>query len=335
MTMALRLDARQRAMLQEMGIAVWLPPHDAAADAGAPEGGPAAAAARAAPEGAAVAPPAVRPAPSGAAAVPDGAPRPPVPGALPSAGAAPAPAARTGAAGTAAGSPGPAPLADAGGSDARRPAGAAPAAVSRSPAAAPVRRPGDGPAAAIGAWQLLHDGAPRPAAAPTAGDGDAAAPAPRPAPPPRTWLLLTESSTPADLCAAQDAAGKLLAAMLRAVQHGGPVRIVGAPVRPAAAAGDPPGGDAAADLDAALREAVAQHRPALVLTLGRLASQAVLGTREPLGRLRGRLHADHPAGVPVVATYDAGYLLRAPADKARAWADLCLGLEQGDPPPAP
>ncbi|RYY81577.1 MAG: uracil-DNA glycosylase, partial [Comamonadaceae bacterium] len=29
-------------------------------------------------------------------------------------------------------------------------------------------------------------------------------------------------------------------------------------------------------------------------------------------------------GIPVVATYHPTYLLRNPADKARAWADLCL-----------
>jgi DNA polymerase len=29
----------------------------------------------------------------------------------------------------------------------------------------------------------------------------------------------------------------------------------------------------------------------------------------------------------LVVTFDAPYLLRASADKARAWADLCLALE--------
>ncbi len=326
--MALHLDARRRAMLQEMGIAVWLPPHEAA-PAGDGDGGSAARTARPVPRGAEAAPSAGR---LSADAVPppdgDGARRPmpvradaaPGPSDRPAPAASPAPAvaARTDGAGSAA----------AAGS-------AAPVAASRHAAAAPARRPGDGPAVSVGAWQVLHDGAPRPVPAPAAGSGDAdpAAPAPRALPPPRTWLLLTESSTPADLCAAQDPAGRLLAAMLRAVQHGGPVRIVGAPVLPVAA-GDASGDAPAGRLAAALQEAVEQHRPALVLTLGRLASQAVLGTREPLGRLRGRLHADHPAGVPVVASYDAGYLLRAPADKARAWADLCLGLEQGGPPAA-
>jgi DNA polymerase len=32
--------------------------------------------------------------------------------------------------------------------------------------------------------------------------------------------------------------------------------------------------------------------------------------------------------VPVVVTYHPAYLLRNPADKARAWADLCLAASQ-------
>jgi DNA polymerase len=44
-----------------------------------------------------------------------------------------------------------------------------------------------------------------------------------------------------------------------------------------------------------------------------------------LGELRSQVHQLH--GVPLVVTFDAPYLLRASADKARAWADLCLALE--------
>jgi len=31
-------------------------------------------------------------------------------------------------------------------------------------------------------------------------------------------------------------------------------------------------------------------------------------------------------GVPVVVSYHPAYLLRAPEDKAKAWADLCLAM---------
>ena len=79
------------------------------------------------------------------------------------------------------------------------------------------------------------------------------------------------------------------------------------------------------DPQATLAEAVTTLQPALVLVMGRLAAQTLLQRREPLGQLRGQVHTLH--GVPVVATFDAPYLLRAQADKARAWADLCLALE--------
>jgi DNA polymerase len=63
-------------------------------------------------------------------------------------------------------------------------------------------------------------------------------------------------------------------------------------------------------------------QPKLILAMGRFAVQALLRSDEPIGRLRGRVHRYH--GVPLVVTYHPAYLLRNPADKARAWDDLCL-----------
>lgn len=63
-------------------------------------------------------------------------------------------------------------------------------------------------------------------------------------------------------------------------------------------------------------------RPKIILALGRFATQLVLGGAEhALGRVRGKVHAY--AGIPVVVTYPPAVLLRKPADKARAWVDLC------------
>lgn len=63
-------------------------------------------------------------------------------------------------------------------------------------------------------------------------------------------------------------------------------------------------------------------RPRIIVALGRLAVQTLLGSNEPLGRLRGRVHAYQ--GIPVIVSYPPSYLLRNLADKARAWEDLCL-----------
>ena len=71
-------------------------------------------------------------------------------------------------------------------------------------------------------------------------------------------------------------------------------------------------------------------QPGMVLAMGRFAVQSLLGTSEPIGKLRGRVH--QVQGVPVVVTYHPAYLLRNPADKAKAWADLCLALQHAPQP---
>jgi DNA polymerase len=67
---------------------------------------------------------------------------------------------------------------------------------------------------------------------------------------------------------------------------------------------------------------IALLRPRIILAMGRFAVQSLLRSSDPVGRLRGRVHQYQ--GVPLVVTYHPAYLLRNPADKARAWDDLCL-----------
>lgn len=71
-----------------------------------------------------------------------------------------------------------------------------------------------------------------------------------------------------------------------------------------------------------LARQVALVQPQVILAMGRVAIRQVLGSDEPLGRLRGQVH--RYGDTPVIATYDAAYLMRQPADKAKAWEDLCL-----------
>ncbi len=74
-----------------------------------------------------------------------------------------------------------------------------------------------------------------------------------------------------------------------------------------------------------LARQVALVQPKIILAMGRFAVQSLLQTTEPIGKLRGRVHQYE--GVPVVVTYHPAYLLRNPADKAKAWADLVLALQ--------
>ena len=74
-----------------------------------------------------------------------------------------------------------------------------------------------------------------------------------------------------------------------------------------------------------LQRQVALVQPRVIIAMGRFAVQSLLGTDEPIGRLRGQVHQWQ--GRPLVVTYHPAYLLRQPADKARAWDDLCLAAE--------
>lgn len=74
-----------------------------------------------------------------------------------------------------------------------------------------------------------------------------------------------------------------------------------------------------------LRRQIQLLQPRIILAMGRFAVQSLLGNNDPIGKLRGRVH--RYGETPVVVTYHPAYLLRNPADKARAWDDLCLALD--------
>jgi len=75
-----------------------------------------------------------------------------------------------------------------------------------------------------------------------------------------------------------------------------------------------------------LKRQVALVQPRVIVLMGSLATQAVLGSTEPLGRLRGQVHRFE--GVPVIVTYPLRNLMGTPQNKAKAWDDLCLALSQ-------
>ncbi|HWF98438.1 MAG TPA: uracil-DNA glycosylase [Steroidobacteraceae bacterium] len=71
-----------------------------------------------------------------------------------------------------------------------------------------------------------------------------------------------------------------------------------------------------------LRRQIELVRPRLLLAVGRVAAQNLLGTEDSLSRLRGRVHRFGELNTPLVVTYHPAYLLRNPADKRKAWEDL-------------
>jgi len=63
-------------------------------------------------------------------------------------------------------------------------------------------------------------------------------------------------------------------------------------------------------------------QPKLIMAVGRVAAQNLLGSGESLGRMRRQVHRYQPGDIPVLVTYHPAYLLRSPQHKARAWDDL-------------
>jgi uracil-DNA glycosylase len=70
-------------------------------------------------------------------------------------------------------------------------------------------------------------------------------------------------------------------------------------------------------------------RPKMILAMGKFAISSVTGSNDPVGKLRGRVHALKHASyqAPVIVTYHPAYLLRNLPDKAKAWADLLLAMQ--------
>jgi len=74
--------------------------------------------------------------------------------------------------------------------------------------------------------------------------------------------------------------------------------------------------------------------PKLIATLGKSATQAMLGTDDGIMRLRGRklqlVREGLPAPIPCLPMLHPAYLLRRPGDKAKAWSDMLAFAQLAD-----
>ena len=74
-------------------------------------------------------------------------------------------------------------------------------------------------------------------------------------------------------------------------------------------------------------------RPQVLVALGATAATYLLGQRQPLAGLRGRVHAFR--GTQLIVTYHPAFLLRDPRQKKEAWADLQIAMKElGLKPPS-
>jgi uracil-DNA glycosylase len=67
-------------------------------------------------------------------------------------------------------------------------------------------------------------------------------------------------------------------------------------------------------------------RPQVLVALGATAATYLLGARQPLAGLRGRVHAFR--GMSLIVTFHPAYLLRDPRQKKEAWADLQIAMKE-------
>lgn len=143
------------------------------------------------------------------------------------------------------------------------------------------------------------------------------------------WLVVADMPPEADGRHGEPLAGdagRLLDNMLRALQlHAGDMPVHLMRTHRGVASGRE--GSPQPFADAFLPQAQALA-PRLIFAMGPLAAQTLLQSADPLGKLRGRAaRLEALGGTPVVVSYHPAYLLRNPADKARAWVDLCLAAD--------
>jgi DNA polymerase len=73
-------------------------------------------------------------------------------------------------------------------------------------------------------------------------------------------------------------------------------------------------------------------QPRVILALGTFASQTLLQTTIPIGKLRGQVHRYY--GVPLIVTYHPAALLRNPSWKRPTWEDVQLARRVFDSAPS-
>ncbi len=87
-----------------------------------------------------------------------------------------------------------------------------------------------------------------------------------------------------------------------------------------------PESDEIASCSPFLKRQIELINPEIIVALGTFAAQTLLQTTERISRLRGSIHTYN--GKKLIATFHPSYLLRNPAEKKAAWADLQLVMRE-------
>ena len=66
--------------------------------------------------------------------------------------------------------------------------------------------------------------------------------------------------------------------------------------------------------------------PKVIVSLGRISTQTLIGMKIPIGKLRGKFYSY--MDIPLMPTFHPSYLLRNPKDKWLVWEDAQKVLEK-------
>ncbi len=67
-------------------------------------------------------------------------------------------------------------------------------------------------------------------------------------------------------------------------------------------------------------------RPKVIMALGRISSQRLVGSKIPISKLRGKFY--DVQGIPLMPTFHPAYLIRNPKDKWLTWEDAQKVMEK-------
>ncbi len=75
-----------------------------------------------------------------------------------------------------------------------------------------------------------------------------------------------------------------------------------------------------------VKKQIAAIQPAVIVTLGNVPTQSLLGTKQGITKMRGTWQEYN--GIPVMPTFHPSYLLRSPGEKGKAWEDIKLVMKK-------
>jgi uracil-DNA glycosylase family 4 len=122
-------------------------------------------------------------------------------------------------------------------------------------------------------------------------------------------------------------AGQLLNSMLRAIGLAREQVFIANVLKCRPPGNRDPNPNEAAECLPYLEQQIALLKPKIMLAVGRIAAQNLLGTEKTLGSLRQQTHRFGDTQLPLVVTFHPAYLLRTPGDKRKAWEDLKFARE--------